>query len=101
MRAVARCSIRCALKIGLDRGRLGGIFCRCAVGIGEGRVVSDALCRWAMGIGVFGAVVIGERVIWVVCKVVVLWGLVGGVFRCGRLVPLGYGINGGDGIIFF
>ena len=47
--------MRCALRIGVDRGRLGGDLCRCAVGIGGGRVVSDALCRcdW------------GERVVWV------------------------------------
>ena len=38
--------MRCALRIGLDGGRLGGDLCRCAVGIGDGRVISDALCRW-------------------------------------------------------
>ena len=34
--------MRCAVVIGVDRGRLGGDFCRCAVGIGGGRVVSDS-----------------------------------------------------------
>ena len=38
--------MRCALSIGLDRGRLGGDLSRCAMGIGGGRVVSDALRRW-------------------------------------------------------
>ena len=45
-RAVAICPMRCALRIGVDRGRLGGDVCRCAVGIGVGCVVSDALCCW-------------------------------------------------------
>ena len=43
-RAFAVCPMRCAVRIGLDRGRLGGDLCRCAVGIGAGRVASDALC---------------------------------------------------------
>ena len=37
---------RCAVPFGLGWGRLGGALRRCAVGIGGGRVVSDALCRW-------------------------------------------------------
>ena len=43
--------------IGVDRGRLGGVLCRCAVGIG------------------------GEHVVWVVCSVAVPWGLVWGASR--------------------
>ena len=45
-RTFAICPMRCALRIGLDGGRLGGALCRCAVGIGGGCVVSDAQCRW-------------------------------------------------------
>ena len=37
--------MRCALRIGVEGGRLGGALWRCAVGIGAGRVVSDPLCR--------------------------------------------------------
>ena len=45
-RTFAVCPMRCALRIGLDGGRLGGALCRSAVGIGGGLVMSDALCRW-------------------------------------------------------
>ena len=38
--------MRCALRIGLDRGCLGGDLCRCAVGIGGEGVVWVALCHW-------------------------------------------------------
>ena len=61
-RAVARCPMRCALRIRVDPGRLGGGLGRYAVGIAGGRVVSDALRRsdWR---GVVGFV--GEGVVWV------------------------------------
>ena len=39
--------MRCAIVIGVERGRLEGVLCRCAVGIG------------------------GEHVVWVVCCVAV------------------------------
>ena len=44
LRTCAMCPMRCARRIGLDRGDPGGDLCRCAVGIGGGRVVSDTLC---------------------------------------------------------
>ena len=40
------CPMRCALRIGVDRGPLGGDLSHCAVGICGGRVASDPLCRW-------------------------------------------------------
>ena len=45
-RARGICSMRRALRIGVDRGCLVGVLRRCAVGIGGRRVVSDALCPW-------------------------------------------------------
>ena len=44
-RAVAMCPVRCAIVIGLDPGRVGGVLRRCVVGIGGRRVVSDARCQ--------------------------------------------------------
>ena len=40
------CLMRCALRIGLYWGCLVGVRGRFAEGIGGGRVVSNALCRW-------------------------------------------------------
>ena len=39
------CPMCCALRIGLEGGRLGGAFWRCAVGIAGESVVWEALCR--------------------------------------------------------
>ena len=39
----ARCPMRCAIVIGVDRGRVGCLWRRRAMGIGRRRVVSDAL----------------------------------------------------------
>ena len=39
------CPMRCAVRIGLDGGRLGGVLCRCAVVMGGESVVWVALCR--------------------------------------------------------
>ena len=57
-RTFAICPMRCALRIGLDGGRLGGDLCRCAVGIGKEDVVCVALCRcdWREGRPVGSAV---------------------------------------------
>ena len=54
----------------VDRGRLGGVLCRCAVGIGEGRVVSDAVSHCDLR---------GSMSVWGVSGVIVPSGLVGGV----------------------
>ena len=79
--------MRCALRIGLDQGCLVAVSPRCAMEIGGGRVVSDALCRgdwwWACRVG--GAVPLG-----------LVGRPVGGLCRCdwwggrpvGRAVPL-------------
>ena len=59
------------MTCGVDRGHLGGDLCGCAVKIGGGRGVSDALCRWDWPIsglwcGCRCAVVIGgECMVWV------------------------------------
>ena len=69
-RMIAVCPMRCAFRIGLDGGRLGGALYRCAVVIGgESRVLGSAVpwglvgrtwsgCRNAVGIG-------AESVVWV------------------------------------
>ena len=50
--------MRCALRIGLQGGRLGGALYRCVVGIGGESVVWVALCRgdWRGERGLGGAV---------------------------------------------
>ena len=58
-RALAICPMRCALRIGVDRGRL---LCRCAVGIGGQRVplgVSGGAVPWGLVGGVSFLVVLG------------------------------------------
>ena len=44
-RAFVLCPMRCALRIGLEGGRLGGALWRCAVVIAGEGVVWVALCR--------------------------------------------------------
>ena len=41
-----RSRTRCVLRIGLDRGGLGGDLCRSAVEVCGGRVGSEAVCCW-------------------------------------------------------
>ena len=71
---LARCPMRCGIRIGVDRGRVGCLWRRCA--------------RWDWGGGrvllrVSGCTVPGEHVVWVVCSVAVPCGLVGGASRLG------------------
>ena len=68
-RAFVLCPMRCALRIGLDGGRLGGAFWRCAVVIAGESLVWVALCRcdcWGAWSGWRRAVVIGgQSLVWV------------------------------------
>ena len=99
------CPTRRAVVIGADRGRVGRVWCRCAVGFGGRPVVSDALRHCDLrGAGRVGVVVprgfvgrvwcrrvlgIGRgRLVSVVCSVAVLWGFVRGVWLWACLVSL-------------
>ena len=74
--------MRCAVEIGVYPGRVGGVLCRCAVGIGGGRVALGVWGRCAMG-----------RIVLVVCGVAVPLGL-GGASRWVCLVSLGRASRG-------
>ena len=77
------CPMRCALRIGLYQGCLVAVSPRCAVGIGGGRVVSDALCRedwwWAcracgaVPLGLVGRPSCGSRCAVMICGEGVVW----------------------------
>ena len=44
-RTPAKWPMHCAVVIGVYPGRVGVVMCHCAMGIGEARVVSNALCH--------------------------------------------------------